>query len=1289
MESAKMMCLRGNPSLTFVALSIALASATSAEGQNDGLENGVPQSYVGPCSFSPGATNLVVQCANAFTVSLDRANGALTALYDASGRLLSRGSRNGCLFGAANPPLGTYCGSCGCDGVDMAMVFTWHEADNALEMTFSPSPPDPTSTGWAARVTLTAQPLLSPPAFDLALTLLEGPGAGSGFTELLFPSEVLFESANLSALYLPLAPGVALLPPFFAQRKTSSWSYPSSFAFAQWVQLSFDGGSSLTLHDLSGPDSVVPVESAVTPASEAKYSNSTYFLSSSIPVSLMPGCAAFSCAIGANGTVTRRFTLSASALSPLDSIYNYSVANGFLQGSNSSRWPSPPFRSVRHKLSSSVGGSDLLKQMFQAPLLKMDAMAVGLPFDRYVPEIVASLPAPALIHICAYSRCGSPETPGFDCNYPDMLPPATPFGSSCDLQELFLRIAALGSLSMPYFNPTWWDMNSPTLLNLTRAQGNLSEAAALNASGLPIEETYPDSPPRSGIVVCPRAPFVRARIAIELQALSSNASGAPPVKAPCDESQPLPSSFVFEDQVGARFPSLDDSPFEAQLGAFGFELGLLEHAQAHEEVGLHTEQGFDRLARSVIGFHGSVLQYEAAAPWGAENTDWRPEPLFAASGLRAIVSPYQHNLAGEIMARTVSLACWSLSMGFHLSLDLSSSAARQNASWTQTIASFQRVAASRFADYRAVSVSEVPFDGRNISFSADDFTPPLEPFYSTTAHVVWQCNASASDALPLILPGGSGVSILTQGGCVAYGESGDTVAGFFDGLFQGAPLAPGIHAIVIDATCSLLTTDAVPQTICVEHTLGQDTDVTVSLTAALRSPTNIRVAALGEEFAHIADLPFAVSSRGDAATFLASAQVNGVQARMFVIAPAPAVAKPVSVGRVRGTSEGQNDGLVGLFVGSCPTEEGWDSYESLQGRLILATNNSFQAGDAVGFSLSDGEDRQHVHAISGQFTFSSKHIAAAGGTNTHAALHGAQPLLGFLNFSSTNGTGIPFLQLTSCRLSNSSVFARSLLPPLVLPKGAVSFWDPAVATEGCEAISGGWAALQPAAGRFIAVSGSSALLGRGYVPSSEAPLERPGTQFPHTHGFRATVSLGSTDFSGIDGCCNDNPSSDGEQSTTGDTSSAATALPYLSLLTCNKTTGAAGGAPTGAPTGFILISVAGLPCPAGWQPLADEIGGRFVVGTPAFGVPSRAFGGEPISGDGGGGAWQATHAHNFTLSFDTTPAGIGLASGCCAHGYGEQGSYTARGLTAGPDVGGEIPWLLVQACVQGNATSGS
>ncbi len=198
------------------------------------------------------------------------------------------------------------------------------------------------------------------------------------------------------------------------------------------------------------------------------------------------------------------------------------------------------------------------------------------------------------------------------------------------------------------------------------------------------------------------------------------------------------------------------------------------------------------------------------------------------------------------------------------------------------------------------------------------------------------------------------------------------------------------------------------------------------------------------------------------------------------------------------------DGFLGFFSTDCPS--GWSAFTPLQGRLLLSVNDSFQAGNAVGFALSDGEDRQHAHTVSGSFSFSSKHVAALGGGNTASAHSGQQPLLPFLNLSLPSASGLPFLQLTACRFN-----VLSLQPAPSLPAGGISFWDPAATAAGCPE---GSEPLQAAGGRLLALGAST-----GWALSNASEPLHPGQDVAHSHGFSASVSLGSTDLAGIDGCC--------------------------------------------------------------------------------------------------------------------------------------------------------------------------
>lgn len=399
---------------------------------------------------------LTVNCTGAFTVTLARGNGALTGVYNAAGRRVTPGSRNGYLFGATSPG-GGYCGGCGCGNVTMGMSYAWSpggggdDDGGALTLTYTPRPtPGP---GWAAVVTLTARP--SSGAFDLALRVARGPDAGPAYDTLLFPSELLLDAGAgvddaLAALHLPLSPGAALQPAFFAARRPASWSYPDAFSFASWWQADFTANGSVAVYDVSGPDAVVPARSTLALAGGAA-APTAWYLTSALPVNISVGCAPDNsghapCAVGVNGTVTKRFVVSVVAADPLAAVRRYAVDNGMLPGGTP--WPAPPYASLRSKLA--AVSPAFWRQALAAPLMKVDAGGLRVPFGRWRADVLPALPPPVLLHVCGFSPCGSPATPAFDCNYPDMLPPATSLGSACDMQTAFAAAAVAGHLTMPY-----------------------------------------------------------------------------------------------------------------------------------------------------------------------------------------------------------------------------------------------------------------------------------------------------------------------------------------------------------------------------------------------------------------------------------------------------------------------------------------------------------------------------------------------------------------------------------------------------------------------------------------------------------------------------------------------------------------------------------------------------------------------------------------------------------------------------------------------------------------------
>jgi hypothetical protein len=363
--------------------------------------------------------------------------------------------------------------------------------------------------------------------------------------------------------------------------------------------------------------------------------------------------------------------------------------------------------------------------------------------------------------------------------------------------------------------------------------------------------------------------------------------------------------------------------------------------------------------------------------------------------------------------------------------------------------------------------------------------------------------------------------------------------------------------------------------------------------------------------------------------------------------------------RARASAAAAADGFVGFLAGDCP--RGWSPLPALQGRLLLAVNNSYQAGESVGFPLSDGEDRAHGHLVSGAFDLGSRQVSALGGSDTAAAHAGKQPLLGFANATAAATSGFPFAALTACRYD-----AISFQPAPALPVGGVSIWDPARGAAGCPA---GAAPLQAAHGRLLVLGNAS-----GAPAANAAPPLEPGKDAAHAHAFSVSIDLDSVDFDGIHGCCDSDPATHGSSTASGASSAASLGLPYISVLACAASASAA----LALPQGMLFLTVDPSGCPAGWAPAAP-FAGRALVATPAFGVPGRVWGGAPLAP----GAYPAHAAHAFALSFDLVQAGVALVSSSGGD-YGRAGHFEPSGATAAdaPGADEQLPLAQVLACAR-------
>jgi hypothetical protein len=287
------------------------------------------------------------------------------------------------------------------------------------------------------------------------------------------------------------------------------------------------------------------------------------------------------------------------------------------------------YRSLSAKL------GPLLDVLARSPLLKADVPKLRLPFASWD---LSTLPSPVLLHPVAY------QPRGHDENDPDFLPPDPRWGTTADLANVMVRAHARGDLVMPYDNWGWWDTESATM-----RQRDPQDVGVLDAHGGVETVQYGD---HDGVIVSPWAGAVEERAAASLRAWRS-----------------IPTDCVFVDQVGARPWLRDFNP--ASPTPLAYADGWLDILRVNADPCLMVEDGWDRLARDTVGFHGGIpmMQRELGALdayFGAGN--WQPYPL-ATWLLHDKVLMYQHDLYPLSLAVDGRMLAWNLAFGIVNSLE--------------------------------------------------------------------------------------------------------------------------------------------------------------------------------------------------------------------------------------------------------------------------------------------------------------------------------------------------------------------------------------------------------------------------------------------------------------------------------------------------------------------------------------------------------------------------------------------------------------------------------------------
>jgi hypothetical protein len=607
--------------------------------------------------FSTPAGRLLVTTPR-YRLALSQASGAIVQLVDrSSGTVLVRGQSD-CLWAAETATGAAVEGCTPGPGSPSSIGFRWEQRSATLTLDY----PDATVT-IAARASF----------FDLRLTLenkLESP-----VSSVDFPGDLLGASSAVRAGYVPTyLPGIRLKQDFFWGLAGAVFTYPSRWAFADYLALDA-GPSSLALYSVNpAPNAIAPVDLGfVREAPPEPCSGTLFCVRHRFDTWIAPGATWSS--------PTLRVQIGQTAQ---QSILSYRHDNGI-----------DAYPSLAAKLGTSRAG------LTRAPLIKAD-LKKGLPFAQWGPEL-ARLPSPALLHPVSF------QAGEFDGSDPDFLPPDPALGTSADFRAAVDQAHALGQLVMPYLNISWWSVGSPTLAGLA-APLSLVDVSVLNRIGDPRLEQYGE---RTGYVVSPYAPFVRDRFAGLLDQWQTE----------------VPADCLFFDQIGARPWLRDFNP--AAPSPLAYEDGWLALLSPYVSRCLMVEDGWDRLASVSAGFLGGLLLMERVSRepdrvYGPGN--WEPYPL-ALWLLHDKVLLYQHDLFDETMTADPEVLTWNLAFGFMLSYDWNALDRSLDSPWLDVAGSFQRALGPYYAgqpltSYTAAApgVTRTTFGGYSVlaNWSATD-----------------------------------------------------------------------------------------------------------------------------------------------------------------------------------------------------------------------------------------------------------------------------------------------------------------------------------------------------------------------------------------------------------------------------------------------------------------------------------------------------------------------------------------------------------------------------------------
>ena len=615
--------------------------------------------------------------------------------------------------------------------------------------------------------------------FDAQLALENHMGAT--LQTVLFPADMVLAASSVNAAYIPYyLPGARLNAKFFTNHRSISVMYPGARAFADYLAVDYAGGR-LAWYAINPKGKIAPVQLGFKDDDKAK--PGTFYALHTFQAWTRDG--------GTFTTPVMRFQVGAA---PRDTIATYRTANG-IDG----------YPNLKDKL----GGR--MTAISAAPLVKVDFRGIRRTFAELGTRL-AIIRSPAILHPVSYWPVG------FDRNYPDFLPPDPQFGSTADFRAFVEAAHARSLLVMPYTNPTWWDDQSPT----AKSAPDLAALAVLGIDGKPLFETYG---PNHGFVPSPSSPAVQQRLAVLMAQWRDD----------------VPVDMVLQDQIGSRSWLRDFNP--AAPDPQGYSDAWLEFTRRYAGQHLMTEDGWDRIAATEVGFTGSLLNgtttwNPTVVRWGEHSRgnqafgpgQWEPYPL-ADWLFHDKVLFYHHDLSHPSMSADVEVLTWNAAYGVmagYLWPELHT----PHPDWAAIAAAFQpavmsRTAGKLLAEYRAL---------------ADGVTESR--FGDLTVVANWNTGSTYSVDGYTLAPSG----------CLARSDDGSVIGGVFVDRFNGAALSQGVHYVLVERLAGRVT---------VRQPSGPDTYVTVRLPADWDLSKGVRVTPQARVAVDGAQVTFALTAAVD------------------------------------------------------------------------------------------------------------------------------------------------------------------------------------------------------------------------------------------------------------------------------------------------------------------------------------------------------------------------------------------------------------------------------------------